>query len=167
MKEKISWFNEIPAKVFLVFSIIGTFYFYGGALVLFRINDKYEGIVYGVYLFSLGISVVNGVLLAWKYIKQKIAQKQNKKDLEKKLSSLDKYEKDILCKFFDPNRNIVNLDFTDATVQGLLHKKVLINVTLTGNAYQIDSYLDSIIIPDRDLNFNDYKQRKEENKRFY
>ena len=166
-KEVLTGIKEFSKYSIHMVSIIGIFYFLPLDLVLFPIPTEYQ--------FWVKISIIFCFIYTGGVILEKISQllkkwnlkKQNQRSLKRVLSALDNYEKDVLCKFYDQKRSTINLDFRDAVVQGLLHKKVLINVTLTGNAYQIDSYLSSIIDPEQDLNLSDFIERKDQNKLYY
>lgn len=175
MKEKISWFNEIPAKVFLVFSIIGIYYFYFGNFVLFKMESKYEKIAYIVFIFSVVITIVNGIQLFYASIKKYFVEKDNKKYYKDVVANFDDYERVVLCRFYDQNRSTLSLEFSDPIIQGLVDKNVLVNTNnLAGGffidglncTYKINSYVRSIIDPEKNLKLNEYRELKQKNRRF-
>jgi len=172
MKEKVSWFNEIPAKVFLAFSIIGIFYFYFDDLVLFKIGGDYEKYAYILFLFSVAITIINFFVIIWKRIKKWTSSIEDKKYYKEILANLDDHERIVLCEFYFQNRSTLSLKYDDPVIQGLVDKNVLINTSNIGGGilvngfnmtYRINRYLKTLIDPQRDLDISNYPEFRARN----
>jgi len=167
MKEKISWFNEIPAKVFFVLSLAGIFYFYGGDYVLFKMHPDVEKYAYPLFVFSIIITACNGLVLLWKGAKYLFSSLTENRKYRKIISNLDNFERIIICEFYVQNRTTLSMKWDDPVVQGLVDRNILLHASNIINGFdmtfKINPVLKSVIDPERDLDITAYKEFRKNN----
>lgn len=129
MKEKISWFKEIPLKVFFVGTVIGSFYFYGGNFVLFKLPARLQGYAFLLYLLCSGLSIFEVITWTYKKIAYQTKTIQARKLQIEKIRLIDYHEQQLLREFIFQRRNTIYLPADDLAVKGLIQKGMIHRVS--------------------------------------
>ncbi len=137
--------TKLPTKFFFLFTIIsGILLFTNNSILqkihLEKINDSYGWIIGLVFIFSLGLVVINFFIWVLKFLLDKINFIKIKKDYKKSLKHLDFHEKSVLREFVLNDQTSIEMPIDNPIVSGLLKKRILTINKQFGNSFIIKGF---------------------------
>jgi hypothetical protein len=146
--------RKLPAKFFLLFSIVSGFVLFASDPLLetFHIKEiesKHGAYVGIIFLVSAGMVVINTFLwLVRKNTRRKWKKERHEKVL-KFIKTLTPAEKSVLREFLVPQMRTISAPLDDPTVSGLLHKDILyIAMSMGGSSALMQGTSMSVSIAD-------------------
>jgi len=132
--------TKLPAKFFLLFSVLSGFILFANSELLKRLhleklNDTYGWIVGLVFLATSGLVLVNSIIWIFKTVSNKLKFRKIKKEYIEKLRNLDHHEKSVLREFVINQTSSLEVPIDNSTITGLINKKILFINQQFGNGF--------------------------------
>lgn len=132
--------TKLPAKFFFLFSVLSGFILFADNSLLKKIhleklNDSYGWIIGLVFISTSGLVLVNFIIWLFKKISHKLNFRKVKKEYIERLRNLDIHEKAVLREFVIGQKSSIEMPLDDATVTGLIRKRILSINQQFGNSF--------------------------------
>lgn len=132
--------TKLPAKFFFLFSVLSGFILFADKKILQKIhlekiNDSYGWIIGLVFISTTGLVFVNFVIWIFKKVSDKVKFGKVKKEYLERLKSLDFHEKAVIREFAINGKSSIEVPLDDATISGLIEKKILAINRSFGNSF--------------------------------
>lgn len=128
--ESVFEFHKLPNKVFFAGTIFGFLYEYQPIdEKLFKLPQDWKSYISIIFIICLVMFLINLIIWIFTKITNYFKVIFFKKDLKKKYSNIDLFERNVIREFYLLKRNTLSFPLFDPLIQGLVDKNILIHVS--------------------------------------